>query len=150
MKNLVEENKKLVKKLEEVEASRERDKEKIASLVTQTRHMFMDQETFRIKSKKIMSTLLIELENMKRQTLLREITDEKSRLGFFSFSNSFGRNMEDWIEGVEIRKLLQQKVGIKRLNYAKKGRNLKKLKRNSNHEKERESRKCSMVTQGMR
>lgn len=87
-----------------------RDREKIEDLMGKLRTTWDQKEQFRVKAKKKISTILLELEHLKRISILREITDQKARLGFFSFSSSFGRNMEDWIEGTEVRELTEQKV----------------------------------------
>ena len=62
------------------------------------------------KSKVNMCRILIQLENMKRQNLIREIAQEKARLGFFGMSQGFSTTVNDWIEGAEVRKWLDLRV----------------------------------------
>lgn len=95
------------KHLEEI---KEVYKEKIDVLMSKLRNSWDEKETFYSKATETMSDLLITVEQMKRDKLIRDITDDKARLGFFSFSSSFGRNMDDWIEGIRIREMNIKKV----------------------------------------
>lgn len=109
-KKLLQQNMRLHSEVEHMKMSQKRDREKIEDLMAKLRSAFDQNEQFRMKVKKKMSTLLLRLERFERIKTIREITDLKAKLGFYSSSTSFGRNTEDWIEGVEVRRLIEQKV----------------------------------------
>jgi hypothetical protein len=114
LKTLYNENLKLSSELEKMNKICEIEKSNNSTLMNKLRSAWDEKEMIYSKSIKKMSSLLLEIENLKRMQTIQEISQEKARLGFFSFSNSFGRNMDDWIEGIEIRKMKEEKVILTR------------------------------------
>lgn len=100
---LLNENKILKKKLLEKEEN-----------FGETMKMYQDQiqknTDKQEKMKESLTCFLLENANLKKQILLREITDEKAQLGFFAFNSGFSTSNDDWIQGVAIRQLIEEKV----------------------------------------
>lgn len=125
----------LLRELNDMKIKTNRDNEKIKSLYNQIKEIWSENDSYKKRSNSIISDLLLEVENLRRQSMIQEITSQKGRLGFFSFANSFGRNMDDWIEGTDIRKIKDKIVYLIRANWIIRRRNSKISGRSLNLEK---------------
>ena len=114
IRKLEDDKQKLVDELNVERSKGEREQEKIEDLYCQIQNVYREKEVYMFQSKEVIKDLLVKVEDHRRRDAIRELTDEKGRLGFFSFTNSFGRNMEDWIDGVAVRSLKDQIVGLSR------------------------------------
>jgi hypothetical protein len=144
------ERNKLLQELSNMKIKTERDAEKIKSLYKEIQKIWNEKDSYKSRSNSIMSNLLLEIENLRRQSSIQEITNEKARLGFFSFANSFGRNMDDWIEGVDVRKIKDRMVGVTRTNWSTRRRNSKPCARSSRLGRRALNRIWSTASLGMR
>lgn len=109
-KKLYEENLTLSSELEETKKALEAKTKKFDDFLAEFSEKIEEKNRLESKSKVNICQILIQLENLKRQNIVREIAQEKSRLGFFGMSQGFTTTVNDWIEGAEVRKWLDERV----------------------------------------
>ena len=110
IKALYEQKTELTESMNQMELKFNKSEDKYKELLCQYQSSVETSQQRHFKTKQVLSGILLEMENLKKQKLIKEIAEEKGKLGFFSFSKNFGRGPDDWIEGSEVRSLLEEKV----------------------------------------